>query len=319
MMRVTRASYAVVIAAAYLMLAASAAAQTGGVRGKVVDQAGTPVEGAQVVIQSKESARKLEVKTDKKGEFIQIGVFPGEYVITVTKDTLKDQLETRVGLGDPIALNFQLKQPAASDEQNKQMAELKAMFDTGLTALRAGNFDEAIASFEKTTVMVPTCADCYANLGIAYASKKDLDKAIAAELKAVELRPTLVNAWNELANLYNQKGQHDKAMEASNKAAELAAAAGGATAGGGASASTLYNQGVILWNQNKFAEAKEKFDAAAKADPKHAEAQFMVGMAALNVSGDTKAAVAAFETYLQLAPNGPNAPKAKEFVGALKQ
>ena len=317
MMRVTRASYALV-AATLLMLAPSAAAQTGGVRGKVVDQAGKPVEGAQVVIQSKESSRKLELKTDKNGEFVQIGLFPGPYVIAVSKESLKDQIETRVGLGDPVLLNFQLRQAAgASDEQKKQMAALQAEFDVGLAALRAGDYDAAIASYEKTITMLPACAECYLNLGIAHAAKKDLDKALEAELKAVELRPTLAGAWNELANLYNLKGMPDKALEASNKAAELSAAGG--AAGGTASASALYNQGVILWNQNKFAEAKEKFDAAVKVDPKHAESQFMVGMAALNVSGDTKAALSAFETYLQLAPNGPNAPKAKEFVGALKQ
>jgi len=317
MMRVTRASYALGAIAAFLMLAASAQAQTGGVRGKVVDQTGKPVEGAQVVISSKESTRKMELKTDKKGEFVQIGLFPGEYVISVTKESLKDEVSTRIGLGDPVLLNFQLKQPAATEDRKKEIAALQAEFDVGLAALRAGNYDAAIASYEKTIAMMPNCADCYLNLGIAHAGKKDLDKALEAQLKAVELRPTLAGAWNELANIYNQKGMPDKAMEASNKAAELAASAQPGTGGGGAS--VLYNQGVILWNQNKFAEAKEKFDAAAKADPKHAETQFMVGMAALNVSGDTKAAVAAFETYLQLAPSGPNAQKAKEFVSALKQ
>jgi hypothetical protein len=45
----------------------------------------------------------------------------------------------------------------------------------------------------------------------------------------------------------------------------------------------------------------------------------MVGMAALNVSGDVKAAIAAFETYLQLAPNGPNAARAKQNIADLKQ
>jgi hypothetical protein len=32
--------------------------------------------------------------------------------------------------------------------------------------------------------------------------------------------------------------------------------------------------GVILWNAGKFAEAKEKFEAATKADPNNADAQY---------------------------------------------
>ena len=62
--------------------------------------------------------------------------------------------------------------------------------------------------------------------------------------------------------------------------------AAGAAAGGAPSASASFNQGVILWNANKFAEAKSSFEAAVKADPNMAEAHYWLGMALLN-GGDT--------------------------------
>lgn len=315
MMRtIRRAPFALLCAAALVMLAAPAAAQTGGIQGRVVDAAGKPVEGAQVVIQSKDAARKHEVTTDRNGKFTQIGLFTGMYVIVVTKGDLKSELETRVTLGDPGQVEIQLAPPAPNEEQQKKMGALKQVFEAGVVATRAGQYDEAIAKFEEAIVILPNCPDCYYNIGFAAMRKKDFDKAAAAFEKAAELRPGHADTWSALADVYNQQGKADKALEASNKAGELVAASGG-----GASAATLYNQGVILWNQNKFPEAKEKFEAAAKADPKHAESQFMVGMAHLNVSGDTAAAVTAFEAYLQLAPSGPNAEKAKQFVDALKK
>lgn len=305
------------LCALLVLLAVPAAAQTGGIRGKVIDAAGKPVQGAQVVIQSKDGARKHEVKTDKNGNFTQIGLFTGEYVVTVTKDDLKNETELRVTLGDAVEVELQLARAAANEDQQKKMGALKGAFEAGVAATRAGQYDEAIAKFEEAIGILPECPDCYYNIGFAQMRKKDLDKAAAAFEKAAELRPTHADTWSALADVYNQQGKHDKALEASNKAGELAGAAG--AAGAGAGAATLYNQGVILWNQNKFPEAKEKFEAAVKADPKHAESQFMVGMAHLNVSGDTAAAVGAFETYLQLAPSGPNAEKAKQFVDALKK
>ena len=327
MMRtVRRASSALVLAAACVMLAQPAVAQTGGVRGKVVDAAGKPVEGAQVVIQSTESPRKFELTTKKNGEFTQIGLFTGTYVITATKDSLKAEIETRVSMGDVGNVEIRLAPPAGNEEHKKKVAELQKLFDEGVTAARAEAYDVAIAKFEQTTVLIPTCADCYFNLGIVNLRNKDLEKAAAAYEKAAELyeaegrsSPNRTATWTDLANVYNALGKADKALEASNKATELAAAEGATAGVSGASASALFNQGAILWNQNKFPEAKEKFEAAHKADPNHAEAQFMLGMSYLNVDGDITKAVAAFEAYVKAAPSGPNAERAKQFIADLKQ
>jgi len=57
--------------------ATPAAAQTGQVRGKVTDAENKPVEGAKVTIQLIDNNSKFEVKTKKNGEFMQIGLPPG--------------------------------------------------------------------------------------------------------------------------------------------------------------------------------------------------------------------------------------------------
>jgi TolA-binding protein len=95
----------------------------------------------------------------------------------------------------------------------------------------------------------------------------------------------------------------------------VAAASSG---GGGGNASSLFNQGVILWNQNKYEEARDKFEAATKADPKHADSQYRLAMAHLNL-GDMAKASAAFEAYLEAAPNGPHAEEAKQFLDAIRK
>lgn len=319
MMPITRrALNALVVTAVFMLLAAPALAQTGGVRGKVVDAKGQPVEGAEVVIQSKESARKLQVKTNARGEFVQIGVFPGEYVITAAKDNLKSQMDVRVGLGDPQQIEIQLTPGGATAEQvaeqQKQVETLKAAFTAGVTAIQNKDHQTAIAKFNEALAIAPNCADCYYNLGIVYSQMDELDQAAAAYEKAGSLRPEHAETWNNLVNVYNKQGKQDLAMEASNKAVAAAAS----PAAGGASASTLFNQGVILWNQNKFAEARDKFEAATKADPKHADSQYRLAMANLNL-GDMDKATAAFQAYLEAAPNGPHAEEAKQFLEAMKK
>ncbi len=83
------------------------------------------------------------------------------------------------------------------------------------------------------------------------------------------------------------------------------------------SAETLYNQGAIAWNGNNFPDAQEKFEAAVKAKPEYADAHFMLGKVYINL-GKLAEAVTEFETYLKLAPTGPNAKEAQTNFDALK-
>jgi Flp pilus assembly protein TadD len=80
----------------------------------------------------------------------------------------------------------------------------------------------------------------------------------------------------------------------------------------------MYNQGVILWNSGKIAEAKKQFESAVQANPDHAEAHYQLGMALVN-EGNLAGAATEFETYLKLTPDGPNAATAKSLVGQLKK
>jgi tetratricopeptide (TPR) repeat protein len=323
MVRLSRLCVGVLGLFVMLLLATPASAQTGGLRGKVTDAEGKPVEGATVVIEAKGVTRKLTVKTNKKGEFIQIGLYPGEYKVTADKEgkvAVADNF--RVGLGDPAVLDLQLSAGSASNaaEQQKRMAELQAAFDAGVAASKAQNWDEAIAGFEKAAVSAPNCHDCYYNIGYAQFQKKDYAKSELAYKKATELKPDYAEAWNALANVYNVQGKLEEALAASSKAAELSQGAAGApgAAGGGGNAGALYNQGVILWNQQKYAEAKDKFEAATKIDPKHGEAHYRLGMSYVNL-GDMPKAVAAFEGYLAAEPSGPHAEEVKQFIGTMKK
>jgi tetratricopeptide (TPR) repeat protein len=316
----------VLSAAVMLALAATASAQTGVVRGKVVDAQGAPVDGAKVTISAKSVKNTREVKTNKKGEFVQVGLFPDEYTITAEKDKLKATQETKVSIGDNPPLEFKLA-PAAGDnaEMAAKQAALQKVFQDGVDLSKSGKYDESIAKFNEAIAQLPNCPDCYYNIGYASTQKKDWEGAEAAYKKAIELKADHCAAWAGLANAYNASNKTDLALEATAKSSSCG---GTAAAGGGLDASGLYNQGVILWNAagketdeaartKKFTEAKEKFDAATKADPKFGQAWYLLGKANINL-GDFAGAVAAYEGYLQNAPTGEHADEVKKDIDQLK-
>lgn len=309
-----------VVACAVFLLAPPAKAQTGALQGKVTDLAGKPLEKAAVVIEFTDGInRKYEVKTNKKGEFIQIGLAPGGYKVTASFEGLGEQsFPVRVRLGDPVKLEFKLGAPAgASKEDIAKANALKATFEQGVGLSKEGKYDEAIAKFTEASGMVPGCYDCFYNIGYNHSQKKEYDLAEAAFLKSLEMKPNYVDAYNGLATVYNAQKKFDKAQEASAKASEIASAAG--PGGGGAGAvDAEYNQGVIDWNAGKIPEAAEHFQKVIFMKPDHADAHYQMGMAFVN-QNKLAEAVPMFEKYLELAPTGQFAATAKGILASIKK
>jgi tetratricopeptide (TPR) repeat protein len=293
------------------------------VKGVVKDAQGQPVDGAKVSIDMTEGvSRHFETKSNKKGEFIQIGLQGGPYKVTAEKDKLSSNTaDVRVSISRPGEVSLVLgaggASAAASKETAAKNAELKKVFEEGVAASRAGNHDEAIAKFTSSAALNANCYDCYYNIAYSESQKKDYEKAEAAYKKAIEIKPDYAEAYSGLANVYNATRKFDQAAAASAKAMELSGGAAGSAAGGG-NADAMFNQGVILWNGGKIADAKKQFEGAIAAKPDHAEAHYQLGMALVN-EGNLSGAATEFDSYLKLAPEGPNAATAKSLLAQLKK
>ena len=291
-----------------LALAVPALAQTGLVKGKVVDAENKPVADAPVTIEAMEGGnRKLATKTDRRGEFVQLGLQSGGYRVSSTVDKLGTGfVDVRIRVGQTSEVNIRLSTvPAGTDPK---LAALKGAFDAGVAASRANDHDGAIAKFQEAITLQPACHECYFNIGYAYLQKKDEKQAEENWKKGLELKADHAETLNALATLYNNQKRFDEAAAIGAKAAASAPAG---------NADAVYNQGIILWNAGKIAEAKVKFEEAAKADPNHADARFQLGMALLN-EGKVPEAVASFEQYLKMAPSGQFAGQAKGMLAQLK-
>ena len=316
-------------------IAAPAFAQ-GAIKGKVSAADGGIVEGATVAIENVSNGTKaIMTKTNKKGEYIQVGLSPGDYKITITKDALTATKNTHVGL-DMVTLDVKLEAAGGAGKatgSKEDVAKAKAKADAATTAFKdgvtlsnEGKTDEAIAKFNEVLAVIPNCAECYANIGTVQGMAKKYTEAEAAYKKAIELKPDFAEAYNGLANVYNAEKKFDLAAEASKKAMELigtpTAGAGGAPGAAPAAAtpSQVFNQGVILWNAGKIPEAKAQFEAAVAADPNMADARYWLGMSLVN-AGTKEALTAAkphFESYLKLAPTGQYADTAKAILASIK-
>jgi tetratricopeptide (TPR) repeat protein len=296
------------------LLAAPARAQTGSARGKVLDAQGQPIPDAKVLIEFQGGiTRKFEVKTNKKGEYMQVGMQPGPYRFTASKDGYQPGIvdNFRIMLGEPTQIpDFTLLSAAQVAEQaGSPAAELKESFTKAVELQAAGKLDEAEAAYKAILEKHPDIPEVHQNLGTVYSQKKDFAAAEAAFTKALELRPESADIATQLARLYQENGQPDKAMEIMAKSA----------GSNPEDPKAQFNQGIFLLNAGKNEEAIAAFEAAIKADPSMTEAYYRLG-ALMVGQGKIPEAIANLEKYLSMNPTDTqNVTVAQGLLKALKK
>lgn len=319
-----------VIGACVAMMLATAApvyAQLGSLQGKVVDEAGQPVAGADVTLEYKgELNIKYQVKTNGQGMWTRAGLMAvgGLWTITVSKDGatgFASNVDVPLSAAktiDDIVIHKGAVAPggdvsaAEAEARNKANAALKTLFAEVNAALEASNYDEAVLKLNEAITKVADCDQCHVQLGDIYARQKQNEPSEAAFKKAIEINPKSAAAWDGLAALYNSTNRLDLAADAAAKAMELHGA------DGGGDATSAYNTGAIMMNSGKVAEAKVQFQRAIQLDPTMAEAHFQLGMTFIN-EGNVAEAIKSLDQYLALAPAGPNAQMAKDMLPELKK
>jgi tetratricopeptide (TPR) repeat protein len=313
-----RVYVAATLVAAGLLLTADAgwAQSTGAVRGRVVDEKGAPLPEALINLDFQGGVtRKFDTKTNKKGEYTQVGLVPGGYRITANKDGyVGTYLDTRVGLGEPMQLpDLKLTtkaaaQAAAGGEMEKANAALRELFAKANQLSTEGKSDEAIAAYNEVLAKNPQVAEAHYNIGYIQAKKKDWPAAEAAYLKALEVRPGYGEAISALARVYQDSGQAAKATELLTKAATDNPKDG----------KVQFNLGVFYLNSVKAEEASAAFQKAAEADPANAEIYYYLGTLAVG-QNKIPEAIANLEKYLSMNPtNAQNTATAQGLLAALK-
>ena len=302
----------------------AAAQMSARVRGVIMNVDGEPVEGATVTFKFQGGVnREQAATTNDAGEYMQMGLQTGPYIIVAAKDGVGERTEEiTLRVGQQEELDIQLVpvgMRAISDLTDEERVEyeraeaLKVTLEAAVEAATGGNFGAAIATFEEGLLANPDCFQCYHGIGMAYLAQEDYGDAEAAFNNSLEVNPDYAQAYEGLATIYNSQRRFDEAVEASQRAAELS---GGGGVGALADPDAVFNQGLINWNAGNIGEAKAQFAQTLELDPNHGEAHYWVGMANLN-EGNLAGAKIAFERYIELEPDGRFADQARGMVTQL--
>jgi tetratricopeptide (TPR) repeat protein len=322
-------------------------AQFATVKGKIVDISGKPVAGAVVQLSSTDTGSKYTLKVNDKGQYFSMGILPGSYNVTVTKDGRVidsaqsfrvtsaraenvldfDQARSAAAAEAKLSAEEKAKQEAAAKETQK-LQGLNDLLAAARAASQTGNYDQAVSLLRQATETDATHDLLWAQLGDAYlnagkhapdktVAANDFQQSVAALKRALEIKPAEGKYYNTLGEAYVRLGQTPAAVQQYQLAAQKDPAD---------AARYYFNEGAVLTNAGHLDEANAAFDKAIAANPNYAEAYYqkainLLGKAQLDPKTGTMIAPPEVATglnkYLELTPTGPNAASAEALLASL--
>lgn len=312
---------AVMVVAALAFTAATASAQiwrgSGRVAGKVVDEAGQPIEGVKVKLFLPAGNGGTDTTSNKKGDWAIGGIASGSWQVDFEKagyETRRVSVDIEQMSPKP-PMNTVMKK-AAPDANQVIAGEMKRA--SGLVAEK--KFAEAQAIYADLLAKYPQAYQLELTIARAYHTEGAYDKEIEHLKKYLEKDPTNVEIKLLTGAEMIQKGnaEEGKALLASVDDAAVK------------DPMIFVNVGINLMNQNKAKDAMPFFEKAIANFPQSPDAYFYRGMGGVQLGtalrpdnqaeGDKLLAAgkADLAKFLQMAPNAPEAAAATKMLEALK-
>jgi len=288
----------------------------GSVKGVVKDAEGKPLVGVTVEWLGVETGRKYTLKTNAKGEYFSLGISPGKYKLTVSKDGKQIFFLNGIPVGvDELVQDVDLKKEAEQQaqgqgmtaEQAKQMQEAQAQaaketntvkalndkLNIAKTASDAGDFETAVTTLTEASQMDPTRDLIWFKLGDAYRmsatkqtdpaeKQKRFETAVTDYQKAIELRSSSEFAKKDADNNIKIAAYYNNLAEVYSKSNKVDDAVGAYSKAAELdpthASQYMFNTGAVLTNAGKVDAAVVAFDKVIAADPTKASAYYWKGV-----------------------------------------
>jgi tetratricopeptide (TPR) repeat protein len=215
----------------------------------------------------------------------------------------RDYLAFRRAVRSDEEQKLQLETTVTGTPAIPESAKADDLFDSGSAALRNGNYELAVALFERVVALEPKHKDAWNNLGRAYLGMLKSEEASHAFQKAVEVDPYDEFAHNNLGLAYWRRQKYDEAVGAFRKQLEINPLDEFAHG----------NLGVMYVEWHKYADALPELEKATSLKPDNAFYQVGLGQAYLNL-GQPDKALAAFDVAYELSKRKVHLERAQRYA-----
>ncbi len=292
----------------------------GRISGQVVDEAGNPVEGALIMVESLQTQTKLQGKSDRKGHFAVAGMGTGMWRITASKEgyasSSVDMNVRQLTTNPPITFTLKKIVGLAALKTDQ---ESFAILDKGNALLKEEKYDEAVEVFLDFLNKYPEIYQIHLNIGTCYLKKNELDKA-EAEFRLVLEKAMQVHgdykkdpestfrAFSGLGEVYLKKGDFEAAQKQFSQALEISPR----------DEVAAYNVGEIFFSNQQVDDAIKYFELAIQIKKDWSKPYLRLGYVYLN-KGDFARSLEYFNTFIKMDPENPEVPQVKNVIAAIEK
>ncbi len=274
--------------------------------GRVLDQAGAPLEGVLVKLFSLKAQGGVEVRTDKSGKWMAAWIRSGSWNLDFEK----------LGYA-PKKLSVEISEAKKNPDIEIAMDkieglvltnEIKDLLTKGNDLYDKSDYPGALAVYQEILAKYPDAYPIQMNVGNSYFAQEKYDLAEASYLKLLEKDPQNVDGIIAVGNCYANRGDVAKAQEWYGKIAFEKIE----------DPTVLYNLGTTYYNNAKFEDALKFYQKAVEKQKDSGDAFYQLGLTYLNLQKNAEA-IGAFEAYLKIDAESQRAGQVKSFLEYLKK
>jgi tetratricopeptide (TPR) repeat protein len=309
--------------AAILFLTAGLALSQAGrgtarMNGIVVDPADKPVAGAKVTaVFTQSGGSTFETTTDKKGEFVFMGVGTGNWDVTVNAQgylPLTQRVSTsQLNKNPKVTIKLEKKAEGTGIVQDEATFQV---LEEGNAFFKDGKYDTALMMYEEFLTKNPGAYQVLLNIGDCHREKGEYDKAIESYNKLVEQSSADMTMGKTLGAkglaaiglCYLRQDKIPEAQDYFKKSIEMAPQ----------DENLPYNVAEIYFSNSQVDEAIRYFEMAIQIKPDWPDPYLRVAYAYVN-KGDIPKAVENLEKFIRLEPETERTAQAKAFLDAIKK
>ena len=325
-MRVRFAAVLAMAVSVTLLVGATRTASAGApgtIQGKVHDEQGEPLGGVLVTVTTESSSIPLEATTKKKGTFLVRT--PDRGVIYEVRCRLDGYAETVVFVQptstDIAFVEVVMARPAAPIEQAERAAPTPTprpvveqtseqrqaaipVFNLGVEALQAGELATAEEQFRQAAEIDPEFSAPHRALAAIAMEREDYAAAAEASERLLELEPDDAEGIRTLYFAVLMLGDTERITSAARHLA---------TSDPTVVETEMSSHARQLFENNQFEIARTLLEVIGEVRPDLPEAHYLLGLCC-NSLGDAICARSAFEAFLELAPDHPDAATARAMI-----